>query len=94
VDSNDANNVNSANIEDVLAYTRALPDFPNKALIVQRLETGNLNRYQEALLTLNEVLAAETTPSAEACGAGVSKEQLQELADQIARLEAKDLVAE
>ena len=94
MDSNDSNNVNSANIEDVIAYARALPDFPNKALIMQRLETGNLNRYQEALQTLNEVLAMETTPNAEACGTGVSMEQLQELADQIARLEAKDLVAE
>jgi hypothetical protein len=90
----DNNQVNATNIEDVVAYTKALPDFPNKAIIVQRLETGNLNRYQEALMTLNEVLVSETTPNADACGTGVSREQLQKLADQIASLEAKDIVAE
>lgn len=82
------------NIEHVIAYAKALPDFPNKALVVQRLETRNLNRYQEARMNLNEVLAADGAPQADACGVAVTREQLQTLIDRISLLEAQDIFAE
>ena len=84
----------SESIESVLAYARSLPDFPNKALILQRLETGNLNRYQEAMLNLNETLAADDAPIASTSGEAVTRQQLEVLLNKIARLEAKDIVAE
>jgi hypothetical protein len=82
------------NVEDVIRYARELPEFPNKAIIVQRLETRNINRYQEALMNLNEILANDEAPDAAACGAAVSRQQLQALVDKIAVLEAQDQVAE
>ncbi len=82
------------NIENVIIYAKELPDFPNKAIVVQRLETRNLNRYQEARMNLNEVLAAEEAPQADACGIAVTKEQLQTLIDRISLLEAQDIFAE
>lgn len=82
------------NIDHVIAYAKALPDFPNKATVVQRLETRNLNRYQEARMNLNEVLAAEDAPQADASGVAVSKDQLQTLIDRISLLEAQDIFAE
>lgn len=81
-------------IEDVIRYARELPDFPHKALVVERLETRNINRYQEALLNLNEILANDEAPDASACGGAVSRQQLEALVDKIAVLEAQDQVAE
>ncbi len=82
------------NIDEVIAFAKALPDFPHKALVVQRLETRNLNRYQEALMNLNEVLAADDAPQAGADGKAVTCDQLQLLVDRISLLEAQDIVAE
>lgn len=82
------------NIEDVIRYAKELPDFPHKALVVERLETRNINRYQEALLNLNEVLANNEAPDAAACGTAVSRQQLEALVNKIAMLEAQDQVAE
>ena len=85
-------NTQDDSIEAIAEYARSLPGFPNKELVLQRLETGNLNRYQEAILTLNENIAAlETTPAGES---SASREQLQSLLDRIARLESKDPIAE
>lgn len=81
-------------IESVITYAKSLPDFPNKQLIVQRLETHNLNRYQEALLNLNEILSTPEAPLPDATGKAVTMEELQTLATRISRLEANDLVAE
>lgn len=82
------------NIDDVVAFTAALPDFPNKALVLKRLETGNLNRYQEALLTLNETLAEWDNPIAAAGERPVTRAQLERLVDRISILQAQDIVAE
>lgn len=82
------------NIDSVISYAKSLPDFPNKAIIVQRLETRNLNRYQEALQNLNETLAAPQPPLPGANGEAVTLDQLQTLATRISHLEANDLVAE
>ncbi len=82
------------NIDNVIAYAKGLPDFPNKAIVVQRLETQNLNRYQEARMNLNEVLAVEDAPQADACGVAVTRDQLQTLIDRISLLEAQDIFAE
>lgn len=85
-------NTQDDSIETIVEYARNLPGFPNKEIVVQRLETGNLNRYQEALLALNETIAGleeNGTPEGSA-----TKEQLQSLINRIARLEAKDPIAE
>ncbi len=82
------------NIDNVIAYAKGLPDFPNKAIVVQRLETQNLNRYQEARMNLNEVLAVENAPLADTCGVAVTRDQLQTLIDRISLLEAQDIFAE
>ncbi len=82
------------NIDEVIAYAKSLPDFPNKAQVVQRLETRNLNRYQEAVLFLNELLAADAAPAAAPGSPAVAREQIQKLVDRIAELGAQDLVAE
>jgi hypothetical protein len=88
-------NTQTDTIDDIIAYARSLPDFPNKALILQRLETRNLNRYQEAALTINEVLAMPNSPDAPAAGGkAVTADQLQSLIDRISRLEATDIIAE
>ena len=94
-------NTQDDSIDAVLAYARALPDFPNKALVLQRLETGNLNRYQEALLNLNEQIAnLENAANASDAGAAqpptgdATAQQLQALVSRIAKLEAQDPIAE
>lgn len=87
-------NRKTENIDDVIAYADSLPDFTNKALVLQRLGTGNLNRYQEALLSVNEILATDIPAQPDMEGRSVSKEQLQTLVDRIALLGAQDLVAE
>lgn len=81
-------------IDSVIAYAKSLPDFPNKALVVQRLETRNLNRYQEARLNLNEVLGSDDAPMASPGQAAVTRDQLQCLVDRISLLEANEPVAE
>lgn len=83
-----------AHIDDVIAYAKALPDFPNKAVVIQRLETRNLNRYQEAVLNLNDVLAQPEPPLPSIDGRPILREQLEALVDKISRLEANDIVAE
>ena len=76
-------------IDQIVAYAKGLPDFPNKALIVQRLETGNINRYQEAMLNINEVIAQYDTHDT-AHDTSATKEQLQGLLDRITALESQD----
>jgi len=78
-------------IEDVIAFARALPEFPSKAKIVERLETRNVNRYQEAMGTLAELLVTDPDPL-QACGTGITRGQLEQLRERIARLEASDPV--
>mgnify|MGYP007049509541 CR=1 FL=1 len=82
------------NIDSVIAYAKSLPDFPNKAIIVQRLETRNLNRYQEALLNLHETLAATEQPIAGVDGEAITREQLEILVNRISKLEANEPIAE
>lgn len=81
-------------LENVIAFVNSLPDFPNKALVLQRLETGNLNRYQEALLTINDTLSSEEAPLAGSNGEAVTREQLQTVVNRIALLQAQEQVAE
>jgi len=76
-------------IDSVIKFAEALPDFPNKSFVLERLETRNMNRYQEALATLNELFAEADAPG------GIdakTKSGLQELANRLARLEASDPV--
>jgi hypothetical protein len=82
------------NIDEVIAYAKSLPDFPNKAIIVQRLETRNLNRYQEALLNLHEILAQPEVPLPASEGEAITCAQLEALRDKISGLEANEPVAE
>lgn len=81
-------------IDEVILFARSLPDFPNKPTVLNRLETRNLNRYQEAQMLLNEVLATNESPSSGPGQESASLEQIQELADRIAKLGASDIVAE
>jgi hypothetical protein len=74
-------------IDQVLAFARSVPEFPNKALVVSRLETRNLNRFQEAILVVNESIV-----NAEA--QGESTETLVALLNRIEKLEANDKVAD
>jgi hypothetical protein len=77
-------------VDNVIAFARSLPDFPNRALVLDRLEQRNVNRYQEAMLSLNEALAIFDYTKTHADGA--SKQQIQQLIDRLARLEASDPV--
>jgi hypothetical protein len=79
-------------VENVIAFARALPDFPNKPLIVEQLETRNVNRFQQAMDKLNEVLVQTPNPQAACTGGGATGEQLQELINRIAQLDASDPV--
>ena len=81
-------------IDSVIRYVKELPDFPNKALVLNRLETRNLNRYQEALLSLNETLASPEPPIAAPGASVATMDQLQTLAQRISALEANEPVAE
>lgn len=81
-------------VDSVIAFAKSLPDFPNKAIVVQRLETRNLNRYQEALMNLHEILAQDEPPLPSATGEPILREQLEELRHRISRLEANEPVAE
>lgn len=85
---------NEIKIEEVIAYAKSLPEFPHKTLVVERLETRNLNRYQEALLKLNEVIVEHQDPAPDASGTAVTREQLQHLIDKIASMESNEQVAE
>lgn len=78
-------------IEGLLQFARSLPDFPHKALVIQRLETANINRYQETMLTLNELLAGDDLKSqAEAAPGEITREQIQELLTRITGLESME----
>lgn len=79
------------NAENVIMFARSLPDFPDKIKIIERLETRNVNRYQEAMGTLAELLVGDPDPLA-GCGSGITREQLEELRSRIASLEASDPV--
>jgi len=82
-------NTQNTEIEGLLQFARSLPEFPNKALVVQRLETANINRYQETMLTLNELLASDDLKSqAEATPGEITREQIQELLTRITGLES------
>lgn len=76
--------------ETVIAHIRTMPDFTHKALIIERLQTRNVNRYQEALLKLNELLVEGNS----ALSNGVTNEQIQNLITRIARLESSGSDAE
>lgn len=81
------------NVDEVIAHARSLPDFPDKSVVIGRLETRNVNRYQEALMALNELVVKAESEDA-GPGNSASKEQLQGLIDKIARLESADNLAE
>jgi hypothetical protein len=77
-------------VEGVLEYARLIPDFPSKPLIVQQLETRNVHRFQPAMAKLNELLVENPDPQASCYGGGANREQLQELVNRIAQLDASD----
>lgn len=79
-------------IDSVIAFAKSLPDFPNKAFVVERLEMRNVNRYQEAMGSLNETLASNPNPDEACTGGAATGSQIQELVNRIARLEASDPV--
>ncbi|MGI8905289.1 MAG: hypothetical protein ACR2IE_02225 [Candidatus Sumerlaeaceae bacterium] len=79
-------------LENVIAYAQSIPDFPNKPLILEQLETRNVNRFQQAMAKLNEVLVQNPDPEPSSSGGGASREQLQELVNRITQLDASDPV--
>lgn len=79
-------------LDNVIAYARSIPDFPGKPLILEQLETRNVNRFQQAMGKLNELLVENPHPAASCAGGAASREQIQQLIDRITRLEASDPV--
>ena len=71
------------NIDDVISFARQLPEFPNKAAVVQCLETRNMNRYAQALVLIED---GRTD--------GPVHESLVELEKRIKALAASDIVSE
>lgn len=88
------NPINEDSIEEVIELANSLPDFPNKQTVINRLETGNLNRYQEAQLLLNELLANTEAPSAAPGEPAISMDQIQALHDRISNLGAAEIETE
>lgn len=76
-------------VENVMTFVRSMPDFPGRARVLDRLEQRNVNRYQEAMLLLNEVLAQ---PESDSTTGSASHEEIRELVNRLARLEASDPV--
>jgi hypothetical protein len=79
-------------VESVLAYARSIPDFPGKALVLEQLETRNVNRFQQAMGKLNELLVTTEQPAVSCAGGGATRDQIQELVERITRLDASDPV--
>ena len=79
-------------VENVVAYAQSIPDFPGKPLVLEQLETRNVNRFQQAMGKLNELLVSNPDPISSCAGGGASREQIQELVNRIAQMEASDPV--
>ncbi len=79
--------------ETVIAHIRTMPDFTHKEFVIERLQTRNVNRYQEALLKLNELIVQDRPDMAAGLEA-VSADKIQNLITRIARLESSGSDAE
>lgn len=75
--------------ETVISHIRAMPDFTHKEFVIERLQTRNVNRYQEAVLKLNELIVEDGN------GDGtVNSVEIQNLITRITRLESSGSDAE
>ena len=79
--------------ETVIAHIRSMADFTHKEFVIERLQTRNVNRYQEAVLKLNELIVEDRGPNADVTEM-VSAEQIQNLITRITRLESSGSDAE
>lgn len=77
--------------ETVIAHIRSMPDFTHKEFVIERLQTRNVNRYQEAVLKLNELIVEDGDGGESGTVSGV---EIQNLISRITRLESSGSDAE